>query len=64
MNITHSAASEEWPAWSLDGKRIAFSSDREGQPELYLMNPRQIERRPRDDERGVQRRVVPSRVRA
>jgi len=27
------------PAWSPDGRRIAFASSRDGPPELYVMNP-------------------------
>jgi Tol biopolymer transport system component len=39
VNITNTAAAEGAPAWSPDGQRIAFASDREGQAELYYMNP-------------------------
>jgi TolB protein len=31
-NLSH----EEWPSWSPDGKRIAFTSTRDGNPELYV----------------------------
>jgi TolB protein len=33
--LTH----EEWPAWSPDGKWVAFSSTRDGNQELYLARP-------------------------
>ena len=39
VNVTRSASTEGGPAWSPDGARIAFASDRTGAPELYLMNP-------------------------
>ena len=39
VNVTFSASVEVGPAWSADGARIAFASDRSGAPELYLMNP-------------------------
>ena len=38
VNITTSTATESSPAWSPDGLRIAFVSDRDAQPELYVMN--------------------------
>jgi TolB protein len=43
-----------WPAWSPDGKRIAFVSNRDGNYELYLMNadgsePRNLTNHPATD---------------
>jgi TolB protein len=35
---THSAEDQE-PAWSPDGNKIAFSSKRDGNFEIYIMNP-------------------------
>jgi Tol biopolymer transport system component len=38
-NLTNAPGSNEWgPAWSPDGTRIAFNSDREGTPQVYVMN--------------------------
>jgi PKD domain-containing protein/WD40 repeat protein len=39
VNVTNTPGWEGPPAWSPDGLRIAFVSDRDGQPDLYLMNP-------------------------
>ena len=37
-NLTNTTASEWVPAWSPDGQAIAFSSDRDGDSEIYVMN--------------------------
>jgi sulfatase modifying factor 1 len=36
--LTHNSAADRAPAWSPDGTRIAFVSDREGAPAIYVMN--------------------------
>ena len=36
--LTADPASEGRPAWSSDGKRIAFASDKDGDAEIYVMN--------------------------
>jgi tricorn protease len=38
-NLTRAAnAHDKWPAWSPDGKKIAFISDKTGEEELYVIN--------------------------
>jgi Tol biopolymer transport system component len=38
-DLTNTPESDEWgPAWSPDGRRIAFSSDREGMPQIFVMD--------------------------
>ena len=37
-NITNNPATDEYPAWSPDGKQIAFVSDRSGGRDIYIMN--------------------------
>jgi Tol biopolymer transport system component len=32
------APNNMFPQWSHDGKKIAFTSDRDGDPEIYVMN--------------------------
>jgi Tol biopolymer transport system component len=36
--LTGDEACELWPAWSPDGTRLAFVSDREGEQEIFLIN--------------------------
>ncbi len=37
-NLSNHRADDFGPAWSPDGSRIAFSSDRDGNFEVYVMN--------------------------
>ena len=36
--LTYSDTYDVAPVWSPDGRRIAFSSERDGNPEVYVMN--------------------------
>ena len=38
-NITNNAAFDGWPAWSPDGRWIAFASNRAGAYKIYIMRP-------------------------
>ena len=38
INLTNNPALDKHPAWSPDGARIAFDSNREGNTEVYVMN--------------------------
>jgi TolB protein len=38
-NLTKNPAHDTSPSWSPDGRKIAFVSDRDGNSEIYLMNP-------------------------
>jgi len=55
VNISHDAANDLRPAWSPDGTRIAFQTDRDGNLEIYVMNadgsnPINLTNSPADDE--------------
>ena len=54
--LTHDARSNAEPAWSPDGRRIAFKSSRDGNSEIYVMNAdgsgkRNLTRNPAQDGR-------------
>jgi len=36
--LTRNRAEDSNPAWSPNGKKIAFQSDRDGVPEIYVMS--------------------------
>ena len=38
IRLTDNDASDVTPAWSPDGRRIAFASERDGNLEIYVMN--------------------------
>ena len=38
VNLTNNAARDDQPAWSPDGSKIAFGSDRNGNREIHVMN--------------------------
>ena len=37
-NLTNNGADDSTPAWSPDGTKIAFASNRDGNCEIYVMN--------------------------
>ena len=37
-NLTMNPAFDFDPTWSPDGTKLAFTSDRDGNPEMYVMN--------------------------
>ncbi len=39
LRLTNHPATDGTPSWSPDGSRIAFTSNRDGKSEIYLMNP-------------------------
>ena len=38
INLTNHPAEDRSPAWSPDGRQIAFNSNRDGNTEIYVMN--------------------------
>jgi TolB protein len=54
-NLTNAPGRDTQPTWSPDGQFIAFTSDRDGNSEIYLMaadgsNPRNISNDPAQDQ--------------
>jgi TolB protein len=51
VNLTKNPASDTMPRWSADAKQIIFATDRDGNPEIYVMgvdgaNPANLSRSP------------------
>ena len=40
LNLTANSGDDHWPVWSPKGDKIAFVSDRDGNPEIYVMDAR------------------------
>lgn len=38
LQITHDQSDDRWPAWSPNGDHIAFTSERDGHDEIYIMD--------------------------
>jgi hypothetical protein len=38
VSLTNGLADDEWPSWSPDGAKVAFTSNRDGHWEVYVMN--------------------------
>lgn len=38
VNLTNNLADDRYPSWSPDNTRIAFTSDRNGDPDIFVMN--------------------------
>jgi TolB protein len=54
IQLTSSRGYDEWPAWSPNGQKIAFVSDRDGNVEIYVMdasgaNQQRLSQHPADD---------------
>jgi TolB protein len=39
VRLTKSPGMDDYPCWSPDGKRLAFTSNREGNLEIYTIDP-------------------------
>jgi TolB protein len=39
VRLTESRGLDDYPAWSPDGKRLAFTSNRDGNLEIYTIEP-------------------------
>ncbi len=67
VRLTRSAAVDQFPEWSPDGRQIAFTSERAGNPEVYGMKvaPEGAEDRPvnisKNPGQGPRANLVPRR---